>query len=523
MLVRTALDGDHRDAAPQSSSMDAPAPPLSATSHTSASPLSDLTRNFENMDTTLERSVGELIFSTLIGDIHKCDPYTMKNISDDINVDGLDEFLQPIDVANATGRIWILVRGKSDETLKLVVETLLKFKSLIIGICQDTRTDEYVVLLCKRRQTSRCFTFFKEVKTFGFKSPSSARAQATFNFNILRIMTKLNAEVTVNYAIKPSTKSSGSNEGMNKAIDAVVEKVKSMTPAEFEVNVIKAKCVPKDEKTMEDIALVSGQFNLKALRKEAEESKQAYNKMKISSSSPHVIRYSDFQKLQELIVWFVDLDSYTIVKKTVDKFIKDGDWIEKSLVILGSARMAKTPGAQSILALLAEALQCDEGADVEKEAYYLKVGTVESIKKVEMYLQEGTPILFDDITPSDRRGTRSAMSFNEVKHVTLVVPPKDGGEQCDARNVDFCIPADCPRIFTSNASSPSKWMKGLADIGGLSDGDIAKVLKADNESSAIYKRCAWAIVTECLIPLEKRKAYDTDRRPSAAAKVSRLL
>jgi len=49
-------------------------------------------------------------------------------------------------------------------------------------------------------------------------------------------------------------------------------------------------------------------------------------------------------------------------------------------------------------------------------------------------------------------------------------------------------------------------MKGPADLDGLFNADLAKVLKADCESSDTYERCAWATVTECLIPLDKRKA-----------------
>eukprot|EP00930_Biecheleria_cincta_P047494 TRINITY_DN3293_c0_g1_i1.p1 TRINITY_DN3293_c0_g1~~TRINITY_DN3293_c0_g1_i1.p1 ORF type:complete len:437 (+),score=80.55 TRINITY_DN3293_c0_g1_i1:77-1387(+) len=359
-------------------------------------------------------NAGQMILSTTMGDVHSCRYHTITNQPEDIDTEAFKEFLEPIDVAVATSRAWIMVRGKSDLSLVQVIDTLVKLNSVTFGLCKLPDSGEFLMLLRKRRQNSRCFSFLDELQTFGFKSPDNARAQTTQNINLLKIMTKVNVEVTVNYMIKPTTKSSGSDVHMDKAIDAVVEKVKSMTPKEFETSVIRAKCVPKDSKTVEDLILVSGQTNLKALRKEAEESKQIYNKMKISSSSPHVIPYQEFEKLKQQEVWFIDLDSYAIVKKTVDQFIKDGDWIEKTLVILGNARLAKTPGAQSILAMLAVALQCDENDDVEKEAYYLKMGTVESIKKVEMHLQEGTPLLFDDITPSDRRGTRPSMNFNEV-------------------------------------------------------------------------------------------------------------
>ena len=189
--------------------------------------------------------------------------------------------------------------------------------------------------------------------------------------------------------------------------------------------------------------------------------------------------------------------------------------------------MAKTPAAESLAAVMAKGLQLSDDEDEDDKAcYYLKVGTVESIKKVGTHLVENVLLVFDDVTPSERRGTRASMTWNELKHVTYVVKSGEGTEAIDARYDDIVIPPNCPRVFTSNALTPSGWMHGLVDACALSDAELKAALCNNTlyvDSAAIYKRCVFAHVTECLIPPEKRKRYENTCMASVSAKVARFL
>jgi hypothetical protein len=251
--------------------------------------------------------------------------------------------------------------------------------------------------------------------------------------------------------------------------------------------------------------------------------------MKRDAANEKLMKFSEFAALKALKIWGVDFDTWSIFEMSVEAFMRAGLFIKYSLVLLGPPRTAKTPAAESLAAVFANAMQTDDDDDDEfeqKATYYLKVGTVESLKKVGVHLLAGVPLVFDDVTPSEKRGTRPCMSWNELKHLTYITKGSEGSEALDARNDDITLPPDCPRIFTSNALSPSAWMHGLVDVSTLSADDVRAALHnnaANVESAAIYKRCVFAYVADCLIPPAKRKAYESDSLGVAASKIARFM
>jgi hypothetical protein len=305
-------------------------------------------------------------------------------------------------------------------------------------------------------------------------------------------------------------------------------RIKTMSHDDFEKEVMRARLLEKNERSMEQALLVSSAQNLKQLRKSHEDSLQSYALMKRDSANEKLMKFSEFEALKALKIWGVDFDTWSIFEMSVEAFMRAGLFIKYSLVLLGPPRTAKTPAAESLAAVFANAMQTDDDDDEleQKATYYLKVGTVESLKKVGAHLLAGVPLVFDDITPSERRGTRACMSWNELKHLTYITKGSEGSEALDARNDDITLPPDCPRIFTSNALSPSAWMHGLVDVSTLSADDVRAALHnnaANVESAAIYKRCVFAYVADCLIPPAKRKAYESDSLGVAASKIARFM
>ncbi len=121
---------------------------------------------------------------------------------------------------------------------------------------------------------------------------------------------------------------------------------------------------------------------------------------------------------------------------------------EKSLVIHGAAACCKTPVAKSVVAYIACALQSGDAG----EAFYLKVGTADSLRAAtrDGLMRPGVPILFDEVTPSVPRGSRCAMSVEDVKHMTEAAD----SSALDGRNSDIVFAYPQPKVFTSNASEP---------------------------------------------------------------------
>ena len=116
----------------------------------------------------------------------------------------------------------------------------------------------------------------------------------------------------------------------------------------------------------------------------------------------------------------------------------------------------------------------------------MTVGTADGLRKVSKHFQKGVPIILDDVTPSARRGTRGSMPIDEIKHLSNV---RDC-EVVDARSNDIVIFSDQPRIFTSNASTPSEWhdcLFNILDLRNLSDEQRLK--KCSHDTRALFKRC----------------------------------
>jgi hypothetical protein len=196
------------------------------------------------------------------------------------------------------------------------------------------------------------------------------------------------------------------------------------------------------------------------------------------------------------------------------------DWImglfaQRSLVIHGSAQCAKTPVARAVCALLAGSLQKDTG----KEPFYLKVGTADSLQVAmrDGQMQPFVPILFDEVTPAAPRGSRLAMGFEDVKHMTDVTETTS----LDGRCKDIIFGCPQPRIFTSNAATPHEWFRELPpDIFVQTD---AQRLAQHANVAAVFKRTFFLHITQCMIPQGVRDAFEAEKMAGFNAQMLTFL
>ena len=442
----------------------------------------------------------------------------------------LDAGLVEITHAVATNRQWVVGTAVLGEVpFAELCETFFKHK-VVGGV--SLRGDVLTLLMKKRRMTNTCFSFVPNIKMFGMggKGGSFGKEQKAATIRIMREFLEKGSRVEANYVFERAAVLGKSTMAIDQAIDSMSARIKTMSHDDFEKEVMRARLLEKDERSLEQALLVSSAQNLKQLRKSHEDSLKSYALMKRDSANEKLVKFSEFAALKALKLWGVDFDTWSIFEMSVEAFMRAGLFIKYSLVLLGPPRTAKTPAAESLAALMAKAMQTPDDEDEdeleEKATYYLKVGTVESLKKVEVHLLAGVPLVFDDITPAENRGTRARMTWNELKHLTYITKGSEGSEALDARNDDITLPPDCPRVFTSNALSPSGWMQGLLDVSALSPSGVRAALHnnaANVESAAIYKRCVFAYVADCLIPTEKRKAYESDCIGVAASKIARFM
>ena len=458
------------------------------------------------------------------GSIFEVSPYRIKNLAGIENI--MDSRLEEITIVMATNRQWIALKSSSTMAFEEIVAKL--FQNKILGGVARQADGGFFILLKKRRFMTSCFTFLEDSKLYGFTVlPGVSKESKSFAVKMFKDFLKSGREVFTNYVLEPSVASlsTASSSAVDAAIEVVSKRVKTMDHDEFEKEIMRSRMAPRDGRTLEQSLVVSCAPNLKLLRKTHEESLQAFSLMKRLSDNEKLIGFAQFEALQNLELWGVDFDTWSVFRITVGDFLKKGLFIKFSVVLLGPPRTGKTPAAESMAALMANALQYDE-LDEMKTCYYLKVGTVESLKKVGSQLVAGVPLVFDDITPSEKRGTRASMSWNELKHLTYITKGSEGSEALDARNDDITLPPDCPRVFTSNALTPCDWMSGMVDVSTLSPSGVEAALHNNSEnveSAAIYKRCVFAYVPECLIPREKRRVYEGDCINSAASKIARFM
>jgi hypothetical protein len=202
-----------------------------------------------------------------------------------------------------------------------------------------------------------------------------------------------------------------------------------------------------------------------------------------------------------------DILTGVLVEVSLKDWIMKGLWSQRSLVLHGHAQCAKTPVARAICSLLAVRLQKKGGAD----PYYLKVGTVDSLRVAKDLMAANVPILFDEVTPSFPRGSLPPMTIECLKHIT-----EAADTSCvHARYGDIVFHFPQPKIFTSNAASPHAWFNQLPpDIFGM---EPAQRLGLCPDVQAVMKRVFFLHVEQCMIPANVRAAHDASKLAGLAA------
>eukprot|EP00972_Heterocapsa_arctica_P113292 16436337-Heterocapsa_arctica.AAC.1 len=144
-----------------------------------------------------------------------------------------------------------------------------------------------------------------------------------------------------------------------------------------------------------------------------------------------------------------DLETGELKRISVADWFSEGLCIKYALVLYGLAGCGKSPAANALAAALARDLQDTHAVG---DPYFIKVGTSDALLTAcaAGLMVDLTPIHFDDLTPSWKRGTRPCMSVEDVKHLVMV---EDAAMNVNARGTDIQFADKQPRIFSSNATS----------------------------------------------------------------------
>ena len=471
---------------------------------------------FMDVDTE-EVVVRSPILKSVIGNIFKTELRMVTNDEPDMSpfVVGSPKFTVQITIIPpkvAHERLWVIAKADGDSNPGLTLGT---FASRLLACPQESgvgfeyEPNAFLMIMRKRRNNLHMFDGLKNVSYAMMTAPGTTNGLNTPHKVVEFVQAALNAfpRVITNIEVIAS----GTPPSL---VDTLVEMWAGISYADIDLIVAKAKAVlPAKKRTEMERVIVSSHSNIVANKKKKEDSMALKNTMKQAANDPKIPPLKEFANLLNSKIWALDVDSGNIVEFTADAWVNE-HCVTHCLVMLGKPKHGKTPAARSLCAELAHILNEDDD-DNGDGPYFLKVGTVDSLRKVQSELRSGTPLLFDDVTPSAMRGTRKPMTIEEVKHITNV----DGGESCEGRNNDITIADNCPRIFTSNASTPTEWCEELPEVRNLKFASDRLSACSDN-ALAVFKRVAFMQVTVPLISVAAGVAHVDAKKAAHAAKVA---
>jgi hypothetical protein len=213
-----------------------------------------------------------------------------------------------------------------------------------------------------------------------------------------------------------------------------------------------------------------------------------------------ILDLASYQHLEHIMVmdWCVEdgsVESYPLLD-----WIESGRYRTRTLVITGDSDKGKTQVAKSLLSHLAD----EKLSGRVPRPYIVSTQTVEGLTAAASggWCQQWVGLLLDELRPGQPRGTRPAMSVDELKKLCSI----DIAATIDARHRDIMLSVDQPRIMTANAMNPSEWHPVLP--GDLYEMDAVARSRLGPDAKAVGKRISWAFVAVSLIPQAVREAYN---------------
>jgi hypothetical protein len=290
----------------------------------------------------------------------------------------------------------------------------------------------------------------------------------------------------------------------------VIQEWKDLTSADINMQIGQAKAKSVKKRTAREALIVNVKTELLAAMRASSE---GVSTIRFNAGDDHLSLFSVVPPPSQLILRSYDPETGALVYSDLREWCDGGLFAERSLVIHGIAQCAKTPLARAICARLAGASQAGGSTP-----FYLKVGTADSLCTAmrDGQMREGVPILFDEVTPSVTRGSRPAMSFEDIKHMTEAADTS----ALDGHNSDIVFARLQPKIFTSNAKSPHDWFRDLPpDIFAMTD---AQRLAQPANVAAVFKRCFFLHLTSCVIPQAVRDAHRLASRDELSSQIARF-
>ena len=286
-------------------------------------------------------------------------------------------------------------------------------------------------------------------------------------------------------------------------LETLDAEVRNKRPREIDDEIIKSTAIEKKKRTARDNMIVAVGVKLAQRRRDEDKGMVA---LKFLTTASH-FALNSFIGVDQLQCQTFDVITGDIIEYSLNDYFMQGYWVDTTLVLLGNSSRGKTELLLSMCQRIASKTQKDE-----YEAYYILAGTVDSLRSAvdDGLIKSNVPVLFDDLTPGLKRGSRPCMSLDDIKKFCEVVL----ATAINARNKDIEMAANMPRLVNSNATSPHGWHHDLpVNVWTMTSAE-RKAL--DASIHATFKRCTFRVVTDPLYDSSQREAARVRRRAEAA-------
>lgn len=293
-------------------------------------------------------------------------------------------------------------------------------------------------------------------------------------------------------------------------VNAVVQGFLNLEPDEAVQEILASKIATlKGPSTKENI-IKHCHIQLMQMKKE-KEATESFSAMKRNSLDGKLLGEDGLQLLFRLEGWTFNVLTGKDIFMTVRQWLQGGEYEALALVLHGASFAGKTPCAEGLCAFLSKAYAKEMG---NEHPYYIKTSTIDALRTAMPYLNPGTPVLLDEVTPSAKRGTRASASTNEVVKITTVAD----STVVDARYSDIVVGEQVPRVFTSNAPNPESWFSELPKhVRYLTPEE--RLEQCNPFAIAVMKRCLFVKVHSNIIPEDLRSRFIDGKKESAKKRI----
>ena len=250
--------------------------------------------------------------------------------------------------------------------------------------------------------------------------------------------------------------------------DAVVqeamERTSHMDKGQFARHIARLKMKPANDRDALEQTTVRCRPELRVIRREEE----------LLQLAKHVVHFigqnsidrafpEDFQHTDVLSDPWEDPDTGEVKQVSLLEFFEGDYHLRCTTVLLGPKSLNKTQ--------LAEAMAAKFAKRYSEQRYYIKVSTMSAVKKVQSYMREGVPVIFEEFATSDRQQQRAAFSADYLKNFANV----EGGGQCRAPGSDVSFAPYQPRTVCYNGTK-EEWLPLLGKTTEMHRGAMEKRL-----------------------------------------------